>query len=192
MYYQSNEVSKSEFVFWVNQNLPSGQIRSQVRKSLEMKRKSINPGGRKPLPEEERRNHTVGTKVNDIELEILKAKTSSFKMTIYGFLRQALSECRISAKQYEEFVKVVDEFSLSHLMRLCIIRSVVHPRLTPEELAVYKNLNTNLRNYGRNLRGVAIEATKQCEGNTDYVAAVEKELEWLKAAKRKIQEQLML
>ena len=172
--------------------LPSGQICSQVRKFLEMKEKKDRKGGRTPLPDEEKRKNLVATKLTDIELEVARAKAEAFKMTVYELLKEALNRCVISVKQYDEFVKIVDRFSLSHLMRLCIIRSVVYPRLTAEELAVYKDLNMNLRNYGRNLRGVAIEATKQCGGSTDYVAAVEKELEWLRAAKRKVQEQLML
>ena len=157
-----------------------------------MKEKGDNKGGRTPLPDEEKRKNLVATKLTDIELEVARAKAEELKMTVYEFLKVALNACAITMKQYEEFVKIVDRFSLSHLMRLCIIRSVVHPRLTAEELAVYKDLNMNLRNYGRNLRGVAIEAARQCEGSTDYVAAVEKELEWLRAAKRKMETLMML
>lgn len=172
--------------------LPSGQIRSQVRKFQEMKEKRNHKGGRKPLPDEEKRKNLVATKLTDIEFQVLVAKIGAFKMTMYEYLQKAINDSIITAKQYEDFVKIVDQFSISHIMRLCVIQSVVYTRLTPEEVAIYKDLNMNLRNYGRNIRGIAIEATMRCGGSTNYVAAVEKELEWLKSVKKKIQEQLML
>ena len=104
-----------------------------------MKEKGDNKGGRTPLPDEEKRKNLVATKLTDIELEVARAKAEELKMTVYEFLKVALNACVITMKQYEEFVKMVVRFSLSHLMRLCIIRSVVHPRLTAEELAVYKD-----------------------------------------------------
>lgn len=108
--------------------LPSGQICSQVRKFLEMKEKRDHKGGRTPLTDEEKRKNLVATKLTDIELEVARAKAEAFKMTVYELLKEALNRCVISVKQYDEFIKIVDRFSLSHLMRLCIIRSVVYPQ----------------------------------------------------------------
>ena len=123
-----------------------------------MKEKRDRKGGRTPLPDEEKRKNLVATKLTDIELEVARAKAEAFKMTVYELLKEALNRCVISVKQYDEFVKIVDRFSLSHLMRLCIIRSVVYPRLTAEELAVYKDLTV----YDCNRSGVGNGIYTQC------------------------------
>ena len=87
-----------------------------------MERNNKSKGGRTPLPEKEKRKHCVGTKLNDMELQILEAKIQEYKMSMYEYLRRALTECKISEKDYKKFLNVVDEFSISHVMRLCIIQ----------------------------------------------------------------------
>ena len=111
-------------------------------------------GGRTPLPDNQKRKYSIGTKVNEVEYQILTAKKDEFKLTIYDYLRKALEECTITVKSYDEFVKIVDNFSISHLMRMCVIQSYVMPRVSPEELAAYKDLTMNLRNHGRNIRDI--------------------------------------
>lgn len=69
-----------------------------------MKEKRDHKGGRKPLPDEEKRKNLVATKLTDIELEVAKAKSEELKMTVYEFLKEALNRCVISVKQYDEFV----------------------------------------------------------------------------------------
>lgn len=149
-----------------------------------------NKGGRPPLPENEKRSHSIGTKVNDMEFKIINAKIEEFKMTIYEYLRKALIDCRISAKKYEECIKVVNEFSHSDLMRLCIIKSVVHPRITLEEIKLYKELSTNLRNYGINIRPIAIQANTQTGNCIDYVQTMNEELNKIKELRIEFQNKL--
>ena len=149
-------------------------------------------GGRNPLPDNEKRKYSIGTKVNEVEYQILTAKKDKFKMTIYDYLRKALDECIISVKSYDEFVKIVDDFSMSHLMRRCIINSYVLPRVTPEELAAYKDLTMNLRNHGRNIREIAIQANMQSGGKIDYVQVMQDELQWLHNLKKDFQDRLTL
>ncbi len=139
-----------------------------------------NKGGRTPLPEKEKRKHCVGTKLNDIELQILEAKIQDYKMSMYEYLRRALNECKISEKDYNAFLKIVDEFSISHVMRLCIIQSVVYPRVTLDELKTYKELSMQLRNYGVNIRPIAIKATTQSDNYTDYEEIMERELQHIR------------
>ena len=61
-----------------------------------MKEKRDQKGGRKPLPDEEKRKHLVATKLTDIELEVARAKAEAFKMTVYELLKEALNRCVIS------------------------------------------------------------------------------------------------
>lgn len=145
-----------------------------------MEGKNKKKGGRTPLPEKEKRKHCVGTKLNDIEYQILEAKINEYKMSMYEYLRKALSECKIGTKDYKAFLKVVDEFSISHVMRLCVIQSVVYPRVTAEELHTYKGLSLQLRNYGVNIRPIAIKATTQSDDNVDYVQTMERELHYIR------------
>ena len=145
-----------------------------------MERNNKNKGGRTPLPEKEKRKHCVGTKLNDMELQILEAKIQEYKMSMYEYLRRALNECKISEKDYKKFLKVVDEFSISHVMRLCIIQSVVYPRVTTEELKTYKELSMQLRNYGVNIRTIAIKAITQSDDFIDYVEIMERELQHIR------------
>lgn len=149
-----------------------------------------NKGGRPPLPKNEKRSHSIGTKVNDMEFKIINAKIEEFKMTIYEYLRKALIDCKISAKKYEECIKVVNEFSHSDLMRLCIIKSVVHPRITLEEITLYKELSTNLRNYGINIRPIAIQANMQTGNRIDYVQTMNEELNKIKELRIEFQNKL--
>ena len=58
-----------------------------------MERNNKSKGGRTPLPEKEKRKHCVGTKLNDMELQILEAKIQEYKMSMYEYLRRALTEC---------------------------------------------------------------------------------------------------
>lgn len=158
-----------------------------------MERNNKSKGGRTPLPEREKRKHCVGTKLNDIELQILEAKIQEYKMSLYEYLRKALNECKISEKDYKTFLKVVDEFSISHVMRLCVIQSVVYPRVTVEEIKTYKDLSMQVRNYGVNIRPIAIKATLQSDeyaGYTDYVAIMERELEHIRDLVKTFQNKL--
>ena len=149
-------------------------------------------GGRTPLPDNQKRKYSIGTKVNEVEYQILTAKKDEFKLTIYDYLRKALEECTITVKSYDEFVKIVDNFSISHLMRMCVIQSYVMPRVSPEELAAYKDLTMNLRNHGRNIRKIAIQANMQSGGKIDYVQVMQDELQWLHNLKKDFQDSLTL
>ena len=149
-------------------------------------------GGRTPLPDNQKRKYSIGTKVNEVEYQILTAKKDEFKLTIYDYLRKALEECTITVKSYDEFVKIVDNFSISHLMRMCVIQSYVMPRVSPEELAAYKDLTMNLRNHGRNIREIAIQANMQSGGKIDYVQVMQDELQWLHNLKKDFQDRLTL
>lgn len=145
-----------------------------------MERNNKSKGGRTPLPEKEKRKHCVGTKLNDMELQILEAKIQEYKMSMYEYLRRALTECKISEKDYKKFLNVVDEFSISHVMRLCIIQSVVYPRVTVDELKTYKELSMQIRNYGVNIRQIAIKAITQSDDFIDYVEIMERELQHIR------------
>ena len=149
-----------------------------------------NKGGRTPLPEKEKRKHCVGTKLNDIELQILEAKIQEYKMSLYEYLRRALNECKISEKDYKTFLKVVDEFSISHVMRLCVIQSVVYPRVTVDELKTYKELSMQIRNYGVNIRQIAIKAITQSDDFIDYVEIMERELQHIRGLAKIYQNKL--
>ena len=149
-----------------------------------------NKGGRTPLPEKEKRKHCVGTKLNDIELQILEAKIQEYKMSLYEYLRRALNECKISEKDYKTFLKVVDEFSISHVMRLCVIQSVVYPRVTVDELKTYKELSMQIRNYGVNIRQIAIKAITQSDDFIDYVEIMERELQHIRGLAKIYQSKL--
>ena len=155
-----------------------------------MERNNKSKGGRTPLPEKEKRKHCVGTKLNDTELQILEAKIQEYKMSMYEYLRRALTECKISEKDYKKFLNVVDEFSISHVMRLCIIQSVVYPRVTTEELKTYKELSMQLRNYGVNIRTIAIKANTQSYDYIDYVEAMDRELQHIRELVKIFQEKL--
>ena len=158
-----------------------------------MERNNTSKGGRTPLPDREKRKHCVGTKLNDMELQILEAKIQEYKMSMYEYLRRALNECKISEKDYKTFLKTVDEFSISHVMRLCIIQSVVYPRVTVEEIKTYKDLSMQVRNYGVNIRPIAIKATMQSDDYTDYtdyVAIMERELEHIRNLVKTFQNKL--
>ena len=155
-----------------------------------MERNNKNKGGRTPLPEKEKRKHCVGTKLNDMELQILEAKIQEYKMSMYEYLRRALNECKISEKDYKKFLKVVDEFSISHVMRLCIIQSVVYPRVTTEELKTYKELSMQLRNYGVNIRTIAIKAITQSDDFIDYVEIMDRELQHIRELVKIFQDKL--
>ena len=155
-----------------------------------MERNNKSKGGRTPLPQKEKRKHCVGTKLNDMELQILEAKIQEYKMSMYEYLRRALNECKISEKDYKKFLKVVDEFSISHVMRLCIIQSVVYPRVTTEELKTYKELSMQLRNYGVNIRTIAIKANTQSYDYIDYVEAMDRELQHIRELVKIFQEKL--
>ena len=157
-----------------------------------MTQDSKKKGGRTPLPDNQKRKYSIGTKVNEVEYQILTAKKDEFKLTIYDYLRKALEECTITVKSYDEFVKIVDNFSISHLMRMCVIQSYVMPRVSPEELAAYKDLTMNLRNHGRNIREVAIQANMQSDGKIDYVQVMQDELQWLHNLKKDFQDRLTL
>ena len=155
-----------------------------------MEGKNKKKGGRAPLPEKEKRKYCVGTKLNDMELQILEAKIQEYKMSMYEYLRRALTECKISEKDYKKFLKVVDEFSISHVMRLCIIQSVVYPRVSTEELKTYKELSMQLRNYGVNIRPIAIKANTQSDDCIDYVEAMERELQHIRELVKTFQDKL--
>ena len=155
-----------------------------------MEGKNKKKGGRAPLPEKEKRKHCVGTKLNDMELQILEAKIKEYKMSMYEYLRKALDGCRISARDYRTFLKVVDEFSISHVMRLCIIQSVVYPRVTTEELKTYKELSMQLRNYGVNIRTIAIKAITQSDDFIDYVEIMDRELQHIRELVKIFQDKL--
>ena len=155
-----------------------------------MERNNKSKGGRTPLPEKEKRKHCVGTKLNDMELQILEAKIQEYKMSMYEYLRRALTECKISEKDYKKFLKVVDEFSISYVMRLCIIQSVVYPRVSTEELKTYKELSMQLRNYGVNIRPIAIKANTQSDDCIDYVEAMERELQHIRELVKTFQDKL--
>ena len=155
---------------------------------MELNNKS--KGGRTPLPEKEKRKHCVGTKLNDMELQILEAKIQEYKISMYEYLRRALTECKISEKDYKKFLKVVDEFSISHVMRLCIIQSVVYPRVTTEELKTYKELSMQLRNYGVNIRTIAIKAITQSDDFIDYVEIMDRELQHIRELVKIFQDKL--
>ena len=157
-----------------------------------MTQDSKKKGGRTPLPDNQKRKYSIGTKVNEVEYQILTAKKDEFKLTIYDYLRKALEECTITVKSYDEFVKIVDNFSISHLMRMCVIQSHVMPRVSPEELAAYKDLTMNLRNHGRNIREIAIQANMQSGGKIDYVQVMQDELQWLHNLKKDFQDRLTL
>ena len=157
-----------------------------------MTQDSKKKGGRTPLPDNQKRKYSIGTKVNEVEYQILTAKKDEFKLTIYDYLRKALEECTITVKSYDEFVKIVDNFSISHLMRMCVIQSHVMPRVSPEELAAYKDLTMNLRNHGRNIREIAIQANMQSGGKIDYVQVMLDELQWLHNLKKDFQDRLTL
>ena len=155
-----------------------------------MERNNKSKGGRTPLPEKEKRKHCVGTKLNDMELQILEAKIQEYKMSMYEYLRRALNECKITEKDYKKFLKVVDEFSISHVMRLCIIQSVVYPRVTTEELKTYKELSMQLRNYGVNIRTIAIKAITQSDDFIDYVEIMDRELQHIRELVKIFQDKL--
>ena len=155
-----------------------------------MEDKNKKKGGRTPLPVREKRKHCVGTKLNDMELQILEAKIQEYKMSIYEFLRRALNECKISEKDYKKVLNIVDEFSISHVMRLCVIQSVVYPRVTTEELKTYKELSMQLRNYGVNIRPIAIKAITQSDTYIDYVEIMERELQHIRELVKIFQEKL--
>ena len=155
-----------------------------------MERNNKSKGGRTPLPEREKRKHCVGTKLNDMELQILEAKIQEYKMSMYEYLRRALNECKISEKDYKKFLKVVDEFSISHVMRLCIIQSVVYPRVTVDELKTYKELSMQLRNYGVNIRTIAIKANTQSDACIDYVEIMDRELQHIRELVKIFQDKL--
>ena len=155
-----------------------------------MEGKNKKKGGRAPLPEKEKRKYCVGTKLNDMELQILEAKIQEYKMSMYEYLRRALNECKISEKDYKKFLKVVDEFSISHVMRLCIIQSVVYPRVTTEELKTYKELSMQLRNYGVNIRTIAIKAITQSDDFIDYVEIMDRELQHIRELVKIFQDKL--
>jgi hypothetical protein len=125
-----------------------------------------------------------------MELQILEAKIQEYKMSMYEYLRRALTECKISEKDYKKFLNVVDEFSISHVMRLCIIQSVVYPRVTTEELKTYKELSMQLRNYGVNIRTIAIKANTQSYDYIDYVEAMDRELQHIRELVKIFQEKL--
>ena len=155
-----------------------------------MERSNKSKGGRTTLPEKEKRTHCVGTKLNDMELQILEAKIQEYKMSMYEYLRRALNECKISEKDYKKFLNVVDEFSISHVMRLCIIQSVVYPRVTTEELKTYKELSMQLRNYGVNIRTIAIKAITQSDDFIDYVEIMDRELQHIRELVKIFQDKL--
>lgn len=155
-----------------------------------MEGKNKKKGGRAPLPEKEKRKYCVGTKLNDMELQILEAKIQEYKMSMYEYLRRALTECKISEKDYKKFLNVVDEFSISHVMRLCVIQSVVYPRVTTEELKTYKELSMQLRNYGINIRPIAIKTITQSDACIDYVEIMERELKHIRDLVKIFQEKL--
>ena len=113
-------------------------------------------------------------------------------MSMYEYLRRALNECKISEKDYNAFLKIVDEFSISHVMRLCIIQSVVYPRVTLDELKTYKELSMQLRNYGVNIRPIAIKATTQSDNYTDYEEIMERELQHIRELVKIYQNKLKL
>ena len=149
-----------------------------------------NKGGRPTLPENEKRSHSIGTKVNDMEFKIINARLDEFKMSIYEYLRQALINCKITVKSYNKFLKVVEDFTHSDLLRLCMIQSVVHPRVTPEEVKTYKELSANLRNYGINIRPIAIQANMQTGTHIDYVQTMNEELNKIKELTKEYQNKL--
>ena len=101
-----------------------------------------------------------------------------------------MTECKISEKDYKKFLNVVDEFSISHVMRLCIIQSVVYPRVTVDELKTYKELSMQLRNYGVNIRPIAIKATTQSYDYIDYVEAMDRELQHIRELVKIFQDKL--
>ena len=143
------------------------------------------------MPDHEKRSYPVGTKLTEIEHQILEAKIKEYKMTIYGYLKQALNNCKIDTREYDQFIDIVNEFSISHLMRLCIIQSNIYPRITKEELDAYKDLTMNLRNYGRNIREIAIKADEY-NHTTKYVETINEELKKLENLRKEFNNRLRL
>ena len=62
--------------------------------------------------------------------------------------------------------------------------------MSTEELKTYKELSMQLRNYGVNIRPIAIKANTQSDDCIDYVEAMERELQHIRELVKTFQDKL--
>lgn len=96
--------------------------------------------GRPTLPEEDKIQYRIPAKFSHREIELLNAKARKAKLSMYHFSRQA------------------------------VLNGEIRPRITPEELKIYKDLLTESRNIGVNQNIIAKKALSGLQ--RDYLSDI--------------------
>ena len=104
--------------------------------------------GRPKAPEEDRIQYRISAKFSLKEILSLKKKAEDDGISLYEYMRQA------------------------------VLTAEVHPKITPEEMTVYKSLSVEIRNIGVNLNLIAKKAVSSLSRNYDAdIASALKSLE---------------
>ena len=137
--------------------------------------RSVNKGGRPPKPDYKKRSHTVTVRFSAAEYGIVQSRAKRANLEMTDYLRAAASTGELDATKAGQIIKKLTAAPVSEFIRYAALKAEVRKAVTPEELAVVKELAQELRNVGTNVNAIARKA------NSDLARNYTKDLEQILA-----------
>ena len=151
--------------------------------------KRVNKGGRPPKPDYKKRSHTVTVRFSAAEYGIVQSRAKRANLEMTDYLRAAAATGEIDAGRARQLIMKLNVAPVSEFSRYAAMKAEVRKAVTPEELAIVKELSQELRNTGTNINAIARKANNDLARN--YTKDLGQILAEFTAIKDKITQKLL-
>lgn len=151
--------------------------------------KCVNKGGRPPKPDYKKRSHPVMVRFSTAEYGIVQSHAKRANLEMTDYLRAAAATGELDAGRAGQLIKKLKVAPVSEFTRYAALKAEVRKAVTPEELAVVKELVQELRNIGPNINAIARKANNGLARN--YTQDLQQILADLAAIKDKTAQKLL-
>lgn len=149
----------------------------------------MNKGGRPPKPDYKKRSHTVTVRFSAAEYGIVQSRAKRANLEMTDYLRAAAATGEIDAGRARQLIMKLNVAPVSEFSRYAAMKAEVRKAVTPEELAIVKELSQELRNTGTNINAIARKANNDLARN--YTKDLGQILAEFTAIKDKITQKLL-
>lgn len=105
---------------------------------MEEQKRNRKKGGRRPLPQAEKKSETVSFHCDAMTKRMIQKKAEQSRLAMRDYLQQALESAEITPAKSKGYFSIVDRFTVSDLCNLVSVSAKVVSPLTKDEV---KHLN---------------------------------------------------
>lgn len=149
----------------------------------------MNKGGRPPKPEYKKRSHPVMVRFSAAEYGIVQQRAANANLELTDYLRTAACTGQLDGNKVVRLMAKLKVAPVSEFTRYAALKAEVRKAVTPEELAIVKELGQELRNIGTNINAIARKAINGLARN--YTQDLQQILTDLTAIKDKTAQKLL-